>query len=320
MAETKPRVSIGVPVYNGESYLACALDSMLGQTYGDFELIISDNASNDRTPEICREYAARDPRIRYLREEKNRGCAWNFNRVFEISGGEYFKWTAYDDVCGPTFLARTVEVLDKDPHVILATSVAALIDAQGELVPDEGNEDTAGREPPGKSAKLTCTPDRGFGSPKPHRRYRDILLHEVWGHQFYGLIRADVLRNTGLHRPYCLAEKVLLAELALRGRFCVVPELLMFIRWHAEQVSQIASVAEQTLEVDAEVSRPRKLPFRVESTLAYLGLIPRAGLSPVEQVCCLLTWARYVLQVTKWRRVMREAISGVSIAGNTAPG
>jgi len=131
MAYVKPRVSIGVPVYNGESYLACALDSMLGQTYGDFELIISDNASTDRTPEICRQYAARDPRVRYLREEQNRGLAWNFNRVVEVSRGDYFKWAAYDDVCAPSFLARTVEVLDNDPHVILATSVAALIDAQG---------------------------------------------------------------------------------------------------------------------------------------------------------------------------------------------
>lgn len=311
-----PRVSIAIPVYNGENYLAEAIDSLLAQTFEDFELIISDNASTDRTPDVCREYAARDPRIRCFREDENRGMAWNFRRVFDVSRGQYFKWSAHDDVVDPTFLARTVEVLDRDPSVILCTAASALIDAQGELVPDEGAGASAHWGRPGKPPKLTCTPDREFASPRPHRRFRDVLLHEVSGHPLYGLIRADVLRGTGLLRPYCLAEKVLLAELALRGRLHVIPELLALFRWHEEQATRIKSVAEYTRQVNPRASRWQRLPFRVQSTWGYLSLIPRAGLAPAEQARCLSVWARYVLQVSKWKRALREALSGVIGAGD----
>src|SRR5436190_12174806 len=94
-----PIVSIGLPVFNGERYLRQALDSLLGQDFQDFELIISDNASTDRTAEICRAYVAKDRRIRYYRNESNIGSAPNYRRVFELARGEFFKWCSHDDVC-----------------------------------------------------------------------------------------------------------------------------------------------------------------------------------------------------------------------------
>ena len=100
----RPRVSIGLPVYNGENFLEFALDSILGQTFQDFELIISDNASTDATESICRRYAAKDSRIRYYRNPNNQGAAQNYNRVFALARGEYFKWAAHDDVCKPNYL------------------------------------------------------------------------------------------------------------------------------------------------------------------------------------------------------------------------
>ena len=99
-----PRICLGLPVYNGERYLRQAIDSMLAQTFRDFELIISDNASTDRTREICLEYQKRDPRVRYFRNESNIGPAANFNLVFQRAHAEYFKWVAADDVCEPDFL------------------------------------------------------------------------------------------------------------------------------------------------------------------------------------------------------------------------
>jgi glycosyltransferase involved in cell wall biosynthesis len=84
-----PKVSIGLPVYNGEAYIQNAIDSILFQSFTDFELIISDNASTDETEKICREYADKDLRVRYYRVEQNRGAAWNFNRVFKLSSGQY---------------------------------------------------------------------------------------------------------------------------------------------------------------------------------------------------------------------------------------
>src|SRR5690242_6344650 len=104
MGTTSPKVSIGLPVYNGERFLAEAIDSVLAQTFTDFELIISDNASTDRTPEICKAYAEKDSRIRYYRNEENQGASWNFNRVFELSRGMCFQWLAHDDYIAPGFL------------------------------------------------------------------------------------------------------------------------------------------------------------------------------------------------------------------------
>src|SRR5262245_46576944 len=99
-----PRVSLGMPVYNGEPFVEEALKSLLGQTFEDFELVISDNASSDRTGSICQDYAARDRRIRYLRNDINVGFCRNQNRVIELCNAEYFLLTHHDDVRAPEYL------------------------------------------------------------------------------------------------------------------------------------------------------------------------------------------------------------------------
>ncbi|MBD2214537.1 glycosyltransferase family 2 protein [Nostoc linckia FACHB-104] len=104
MSNPLQRLSIGLPVYNGKKFIRESIDCILNQTFQDFELIISDNASTDNTEKICREYAAKDNRIRYYRNAKNIGCARNFHRAFELSTGEYFKWVAYDDLHAPEYL------------------------------------------------------------------------------------------------------------------------------------------------------------------------------------------------------------------------
>ena len=126
-----PRVSVGVPVYNAEKYLRQSLESLLAQTFEDVEIIISDNCSADATEAICREFAQRDSRIRYLRQPENLGAIANFNHVFAEARGEYFKWAAYDDLCEPTFLQRCVDVLDKNPDVGWCHSKSDRIDADG---------------------------------------------------------------------------------------------------------------------------------------------------------------------------------------------
>ena len=115
----RPRVTIGIAVYNGAKYLDQAIQSVLAQTFTDFELIISDNASTDSTEDVCREYAARDPRVRYTRSARDLGPAENYNRCFRAARGEYFKWHAHDDVCLPTFLERCVATLDAAPGAVL---------------------------------------------------------------------------------------------------------------------------------------------------------------------------------------------------------
>src|SRR5450759_3059115 len=114
-----PLVSIGLPVYNAERYLSRALDSLLAQDYPNVELIVSDNASVDGTEEICRSYAQRDARVHYDRADRNMGAIWNFNRVFELASGEYFMWTAHDDLRDRRYVSACVAALRARPDAVL---------------------------------------------------------------------------------------------------------------------------------------------------------------------------------------------------------
>jgi glycosyltransferase involved in cell wall biosynthesis len=209
-----PPVSIGLPVYNGERYLEIGLDAILGQTYTDFELVIADNASTDATEEMCRAAAARDPRVRYLRAEENRGAAWNFNRVFHESTGRYFRWAAYDDLIAETYFERLVDALDAAPDdVVLVQSLTSLIDEEGQPAGDYDEQF-----------------DLSHGSAA--HRLGDLVRHLVMGNALFGLMRRDALDRTRLHGAYASSDYVLLAELALLGRFVYVPERLFLRRVH----------------------------------------------------------------------------------------
>lgn len=215
MNNIRPRVSIGLPVYNGEKYIREALDSILVQTYTDFELIISDNASIDKTPEICQEYASKDPRIRYFRNEKNQGAAWNFNRVFELSGGDYFKWAAHDDLLEPEFLSRCVEILDKNPSVVLCYSKVKIIDDQRKILEN-------------------FDPNLKIDSISPHKRFKDLIKFNRC-FEIFGLIRTNMLRKTPVMGNYSHGDGVLMVRLGLLGRLYKIPEYLFSIRKHTDQ-------------------------------------------------------------------------------------
>jgi glycosyltransferase involved in cell wall biosynthesis len=210
----EPRVSIGLPVYNGERYLRAAVDSLLGQTFSDFELIISDNASDDATGEIAREYARNDRRVRYFGSDKNRGAAWNFNRVFKLARGRYFKWAAHDDVCAPEFLERCIRVLDERPEIVLCAVKTSDIDESGRTLPSR-------------------TWQLRFDSPRPHKRFHDLICRSHSVLAIFGLVRSEVLARTAMIGAYVGADRVLLAELSLHGPFHEVPECLLFRREHA---------------------------------------------------------------------------------------
>ena len=112
------RLSIGLPVYNGEKFLQNRLDGILSQTFSDFELIISDNASTDSTADICKEYALKDNRILYIRQENNIGPFNNGKFVLDKAQNEYFVFAAVDDLWKPTFLEKNIKVLDSDDNVV----------------------------------------------------------------------------------------------------------------------------------------------------------------------------------------------------------
>jgi glycosyltransferase involved in cell wall biosynthesis len=222
-AATAPRVSIGLPVYNGEKYLAETLDSILAQTFRAFELIISDNASTDGTEAICRKYAAGDPRVRYFRNAENLGAARNYNRVFRLATGEYFKWSGHDDPLAPTFLARCVEVLDRDPGIVLCFTRIRAIDAQGE------------EHDVGALTARTLAPKPQLGSAQAHVRFYHTVVADHPQGAVFGLIRRSILARTELIGSYRSSDLTLLGELALRGRFHQIPEALQSRRFHPEQ-------------------------------------------------------------------------------------
>jgi glycosyltransferase involved in cell wall biosynthesis len=216
MPNNSPRVSIGLPVYNGSNYLREAVDAVIAQTFQDWELVISDNCSTDETEAICRRYAAADPRIRYHRNTKNLGATPNHNRTIDLSRGEYFKLYAHDDVILPTFLERCVEVLDREPGVVMVHTRTMIMDAHGKQIgPDPWRLRTS--------------------SPDPRVRFHDLVWLPHHCFQIYSVMRLSELRQTPLLGIYLASDQMLLAEMGLRGRFHEIDEFLFLSRRHDQQ-------------------------------------------------------------------------------------
>ena len=209
-------LSVGLFVYNGERFLKEALDSILNQTFTDFELIISDNASTDRTGEIAKAYAKRDDRIRYYRNEKNMGAGWNIRRVYELAAGKYFKQAAADDLLEPDFLRRCIESLEKDPGCVLAYARTKEIDENGTFI------------------KNYVTPMK-TDYDDPVARFREMLLVPSWCYPIFGVMRMSALRQLPPQGSYVNADGVLLARMSLLGRFHEIPEYLFISRHHSGQ-------------------------------------------------------------------------------------
>jgi glycosyltransferase involved in cell wall biosynthesis len=222
-----------MPVFNGEKFIEAAIDSILNQTFTNFNLIISDNASTDRTQAICLNYASKDARVHYYRNEKNLGGPKNYNRVFELSSGEYFKWAAYDDVLAPDFLRKCVSVLEKDPSIVGCHCKTGRIDQHGNFL-GYHNENLLTR----------------IGSPKPHERFRQLLDMYYITTPFHGVYRANMFAKSQLHGSYIGADRNLCAELSLLGRIYLIPECLFFWREHPDSYTTMfyGRVRENTLD------------------------------------------------------------------------
>jgi glycosyltransferase involved in cell wall biosynthesis len=272
---SRPLVSIGLPVYNGEAYLSQALDSILAQTFDDFELIISDNASEDKTETICMEYAAVDARIRYHRQTRNRGATWNFRQVVLLSSAKYFLWTSHDDLMAPNYLEGCVTILEHNPNVVLCYS-------------EPINIDEAGRQfEPGCPLKADL--------PRPHQRFRELIDLNHSCVALFGLIRADVLRKTSIHGDFSDGDRCVLVELGLLGDYYRIREHLFFHREHAGRFThQHPSRQEQTRRANPDQSIRFVFPhFRIFRE--YALAVHRAPLSLVERLRCylhLLNWLR----------------------------
>lgn len=212
MDEKTPLVSIGLAVYNGELFLEEAIQSILCQTYSDFELILSDNASTDHTEEICRRYAALDKRIHYYRNAANIGGANNENRTFYLSKGKYFHLHAHDDVLAPDFIEKCLKVIEENPEVVICYTETVFIDQHGD--------------------HLNKTINRLGDQKEPYQRFAELIKRYHYCESIYGLIRSEILHKTRLQLNYTNSDRTLLSELCLYGPFYQIAEPLFFKRLH----------------------------------------------------------------------------------------
>jgi len=289
MSKANPLVSIGLPVYNAGQYLEDALDSILAQTFEDFELIISDNGSTDNTEAICWSYARRDQRIRYFRNATNQGAAWNFNRVFELATGKYFKWTAHDDLYAPAYLARLVEVFEQAPaSVVLCYPKTTLIDKDGNTIKIyEDNLDLREANSPRRLLHF----------------FRNVLLCNA----VYGLIRPEALRQTRGLDKFVGADVILLTELAMLGEFWEIPEPL-FLRRRHPQASGAAARTYLDVAVWFDPGNRRRHDVYPANRwfIEYLRSIKNSPISGWEKVLCarVFFWEWYLKR--NWRNLGGE--------------
>jgi glycosyltransferase involved in cell wall biosynthesis len=264
-----PAVTVGLPVYNGARYLSNALDSLAAQTYADLEIVISDNCSTDETEEICRAFAARDERVRYIRRAENRGAAWNFNSVVSESSSPYFKWAAADDVLAPSCVERCVEALDEtDDRVVLVYPRTKLIDEEGEVIGDW--DDTV-----------------DLRQATAHERLSSLIQNLVLGHPMFGVVRRRALEQTHLNGSFPSSDYVLLAELALLGEIRRLDEALFYRRVHSGSSRNANASPEELAEW-----------FGAKSTVHYehtrllaehLRAIASSPIKARERLRCLVT-------------------------------
>jgi len=300
------RVAIGLPVFNGEEFLAAAVESILAQTFTDFDLFISDNASTDRTEEICRRFADRDSRVVYVRQTRNIGAIPNFNAVAGMSHSPYFKWAAHDDVLAPTYLAECVAVLDANPSVVAASPATSLIDEAGTALAysreKEGMIDNAGNcwpELPEKNGDLV--------SSDPAVRFEAVVHHTNLCVEIFGLMRRSALSRCLPQGAYLGSDKVVIAKLCLIGPFWLGTEPLFYRRCHAQQFSA------QIMRTTAGTSRSQWFRGSSKSAFAhniyfeklillgaYIRAITISDLTRRQRVACLGTVARRAASRKVW--------------------
>lgn len=268
-----PVISIGLPVYNGARHLTRAIDSLLSQTFADLELIISDNASTDDTEQISEGFRRQDSRVRYFRQHFNIGAPRNWNFVVAQARGRYFKWASANDYCAPTLLSECSDVLIRHPGVVLCSSRTTLVDdSDNTLQPYDGD-----------FAVLEDWPSDRYG-----RIRRSLALNNAQ----MGLIRLDLLTRTRLEGIYPGSDLVLMAELALLGRFWLLDDALFYRRLTKESASRFLSQAELRQFIDPLAS-PTRTFDNWRRHRDFIGVAMRSPIALSEKLRCLRLAARH---------------------------
>lgn len=237
MVQSNPKLTLAMPVYNGTNYIRDALDSILAQTFTDFELIVCDNASEDETCAVVEEYAARDDRIRLIRNPRNLGASANYNLGYEHGRGEYLKWCAHDDTLSPNNLEACIEVLDARPGVALAFASTRGITGSGRITRPTGEE----------------TPS--LEDSDPAVRFRQAIELSGTCFPIFGVFRRANLDRSTLHRPYYGSDRGVIAEHAIMGKFVRVEDAIFYNREHEQRSINIDDKVQRSLWQTGKKSR-----------------------------------------------------------------
>lgn len=269
MPDKQPLVTIGVPVYNGEENIQSALDSLLLQTYQNIKIVISDNASVDRTAEICQEYEKRYKKIQYYKNDINYGSVYNFNKLMDLSNGKYFMWASSHDLWDPTLVSKCVSILEKEKDVVLVYPRTLLIDRNNK--------------------PLMITPDEiDTRNMDAFSRYISIISNLSWCNMFCGVIRRDALVKCGRLKEVIGPDHAFLAELSLIGPFAQIKEPLYFRRKTRDNENPEEYKRRTLKDLNPKKNNERnRLSFRTLYTLLcveHLKIISHSSLSRVDKI------------------------------------
>jgi glycosyltransferase involved in cell wall biosynthesis len=270
-----------MPVYNSALWIESALDSLMSQTFGEFELIISDNASTDETYAICQRYARQDPRVRLMRNSVNLGANRNYLAVLQVATGKYFKWASSNDLCSPTFIERCVTALERDSSAVLACPRSALF-----------AEHIGDAEPYDHDLELE--------QDDPADRFIGMHARMGLNNAFNGVIRREALARASPMGSYICADIVLMGELALLGKFLLIDERLFFRRMSPEAATRLKSAREVERHLAPSARGPlkwQKWRFQFAQLKACrLARFPtRAWFKAVSYCLRSFVWARHEL-------------------------
>jgi glycosyltransferase involved in cell wall biosynthesis len=300
---TRPTVTIGVPVYNGANYLRDLLGSIAKQTFQDYCVVISDNASTDETPEIAKSAAAADPRISYRRNPVNIGGNCNWDKVFEYCTTPYFAWIGHDDMYAPEFLATCLAKLESSPDVVQSACRTEYIDQEGKPIPL--NTLTGFYEAPFLVTPHPAERDHLAESDDPVARWRDFF---PWYSRSYvhGLMRTDVVRKTGMMGPRFNGPNLFLCELALRGRFHMSDKPHLLRRFHPSS-SEALPMPERVQYVIAGERQIR--PRFLENSRSFVEGILRTETLTLAQKARLIGIVAEHTARTSAERLVQRAIA-----------
>ncbi|MEM8608829.1 MAG: glycosyltransferase [Myxococcota bacterium] len=301
----KPKLVIGMPVYNGATHLRETLESILGQTYGDFRLLISDNGSTDATGDICTELASKDARVDYHRQPENLGVSGNFNYVFQPGDAPYFKWAAHDDPLDPRYLEACMERIEADPNLSIAHCPSLQIDGDGKLI--------------------GVYQDLGLSGERVSERFWRVLW-TINIYEFYGIMRSDMVAKSMPIDVFFGAERNLLSDLLLQGDIAYVDEPLFLRRDHEEAVTRMHLDAKARGEFHRmqQEFAPKvdmgMIMTSISKTKEYAVSLLRYPMPLSERVSCFQSLAGWVVRSTlqntvgigldyRWKQILAHGVS-----------